>query len=85
MQAVANAGLRAADWPEEVEGTYLRMDIPGIVPRLLQQLEQHKPGLGSRINHELVLYTGTCAADVVQLNWVYVSIFSASVLIMQPL
>ena len=58
MQAAAEAGSRAPDWPGQVEGTYLRMDIPGIVPHLLQQLDQHRPGLGDRINHELVLYTG---------------------------
>lgn len=34
------------------------MDMPGIFPRLLQQLDQHRPGLGGRINHELVFYTG---------------------------
>ena len=44
MQAVVEAGLRGADWPEEVEGTYLRMDVPHIVPHLLSWLEQQKPG-----------------------------------------
>lgn len=60
------------------------MDIPGIVPRLLQQLEQHKPGLGSRINHELVLYTGTHAADKTQLKRTCASIFPSCVLMMLP-
>ncbi len=44
MQAVVEAGLRGADWPEEVEGTYLRMDVPHVVPHLLSWLEQQKPG-----------------------------------------
>ena len=71
MQAVAQAGLRDPGWPEEVEGTYLRMDIPGIVPHLLQQLDQHRPGLGSKINSELVLYTGMTFRTAVKLNQVH--------------
>lgn len=48
MQALAEAGLRGADWPEEVEGTYLRMDVPHVVPHLLSWLEQQKPGTVKR-------------------------------------
>ena len=58
MQAAADAGLRKPHWPAQVEGTYLRMDIPAILPRLLQQLNQHRPELSGSLNHELVLYTG---------------------------
>lgn len=57
VQAVADAGLRSRDWPEEVEGTYLRMDIPAIVPHLLQQLEHHRPASNGLISNEMVLYT----------------------------
>ena len=39
-----DVGLRAPDWPEEVEGTYLRMDVPLIVPALLQWLEGQQAG-----------------------------------------
>ena len=44
MQNVANLGLRAPDWPETVEGTYLRIDIPLIVPVLLDWLESQQTG-----------------------------------------
>lgn len=44
MQDVANLGLRAPDWPESVEGTYLRIDIPLIVPVLLKWLEGQETG-----------------------------------------
>ncbi|KAL0017739.1 hypothetical protein WJX77_009495 [Trebouxia sp. C0004] len=57
LQAVAEAGLRGADWPEEVEGTYLRMDVPHIVPHLLSWLEQQKPGVTNHINKDVALYT----------------------------
>lgn len=44
MQEVANLGLRAPDWPETVEGTYLRIDIPLIVPVLSNWLEGQQTG-----------------------------------------
>ena len=44
VQAAVDLGLRASDWPEEVEGTYLRMDVPLIVPALLQWLEGQQAG-----------------------------------------
>ena len=54
LQAVAALGLRAADWPEEVEGTYMRMDVPHIVPDLLTWLEGQKPGMHN-IDHAAAL------------------------------
>lgn len=57
LQAVAALGLRAADWPEEVEGTYMRMDVPHIVPNLLTWLEGQKPGVAGHINKDMALYT----------------------------
>ena len=44
MQDVTKVGLRPPDWPETVEGTYLRIDIPVIVPVLLRWLERRHPG-----------------------------------------
>lgn len=45
FQAVADKGLREPDWPLEMEGIYMRLDIPKIVPHLMKQLEDHKPGM----------------------------------------
>ncbi len=53
-------GLRAADWPEEVEGTYLRMDVPHIVPHLLNWLEGQKPGTSPPL-HACTLTLYSCA------------------------
>ena len=44
MQEVPKLGLRPPDWPEFVEGTYLRIDIPLIVPFLLDWLEGQQTG-----------------------------------------
>ena len=38
-------GLRPPEWPQEVEGTFLRMDVPHIVPHLLTWLESQRPGV----------------------------------------
>ena len=37
-------GLRDQHWLTDVEGTYMRLDIPLIVPQLLKQLEDRKLG-----------------------------------------
>ena len=44
MQGIANLGLQAPKWPESVEGTYLRIDIPLIVPLLLKWMEGQQTG-----------------------------------------
>ena len=44
VQAVADRGLRDAKWVEDVEGTYMRLDIPLIMPHLLDQLEERQLG-----------------------------------------
>ena len=44
VQAVADRGLRDAKWVEDVEGTYMRLDIPLIMPHLLEQLEERQLG-----------------------------------------
>lgn len=54
LQAVAKTGLRPAEWPEEVEGTYLRMDVPHIVPHLLKWLEGQKPGAVCALAHAML-------------------------------
>ena len=52
MQRVVDKGVRDSKWLQDVEGTYMRLDIPIIMPHLLKQLEEHKPGrlLHSAIN-----------------------------------
>lgn len=57
LQGVANLELRAPDWPESVEGTYLRIDIPLIVPLLLKWMETQETGSTAHMNQEEVLYT----------------------------
>lgn len=51
MQAVADKGLRDKDWPLEMEGIYMRLDIPLIVPHLMRQLEDHIPGVTTIQSH----------------------------------
>lgn len=46
LQAVKDQGLKEPDWPNfDLEGVYMRLDIPRIFPRLMKQLEYHKPGI----------------------------------------
>ncbi len=45
MQDVADRGLRTQKWVTDVEGTYMRLDIPLIMPHLLDQLEDRKLGM----------------------------------------
>ena len=44
LQRVVNKGVRDQQWFTDVEGTYMRLDIPLIVPQLLKQLEDRKLG-----------------------------------------
>lgn len=44
MQRVVEKGARDAKWLKDVEGTYMRLDIPHIMPHLLEQLEERKQG-----------------------------------------
>ena len=44
MQRVVDKGVRDVNWLKNVEGTYMRLDIPHIMPHLLQQLEERKQG-----------------------------------------
>lgn len=44
LQDVVNRGLRDQKWYEDVDGTYMRLDIPLIMPHLLKQLEDRKQG-----------------------------------------
>ena len=44
MQRVVDKGVRDAKWLRDVEGTYMRLDIPHIMPHLLKQLEERKQG-----------------------------------------
>lgn len=57
LQRVVDKGVRDQKWVQDVEGTYMRLDIPHIMPHLLNQLEERKQGLTARINQELALYT----------------------------
>ncbi|KAL3162680.1 hypothetical protein ABBQ38_008725 [Trebouxia sp. C0009 RCD-2024] len=57
LQRVVDKGLRDSKWIRDVEGTYMRLDIPVIMPHLLKQLEERKPGSTKYINQELALYT----------------------------
>ncbi len=44
LQNVVDRGLRDQKWYDDVEGTYMRLDIPLIMPHLLNQLEERKQG-----------------------------------------
>ncbi len=44
LQNVVDRGLRDQKWYDDVEGTYMRLDIPLIMPHLLKQLEERKQG-----------------------------------------
>ena len=44
MQRVVDKGVREQKWLQDVEGTYMRLDIPHIMPHLLNQLEERKQG-----------------------------------------
>ena len=41
---MVDRGLRSQKWFDDVEGTYMRLDIPHIMPHLLAQLEDRKLG-----------------------------------------
>ena len=44
MQRVVDKGTRDTKWIKTGEGTYMRLDIPHIMPHLLKQLEERKKG-----------------------------------------
>lgn len=44
VQRVVDKGVRDAKWIKAVEGTYMRLDIPHIMPHLMKQLEERKKG-----------------------------------------
>lgn len=54
MQRVVDKGVRDAKWLQDVEGTYMRLDIPRIVPHLLEQLEERKEGQLLRVSISLL-------------------------------
>lgn len=56
LQDVVNRGLRDQKWYEDVEGTYMRLDIPLIMPHLLKQLEERKQGEFSWLTAALLIW-----------------------------
>ena len=44
MQRLADRGIKEEKWVRDVEGVYMRLDIPLIMPHLLKQLEDRKQG-----------------------------------------
>ena len=48
MQRIVDKGLRDDKWHRDVEGTYMRLDIPQIMPHLLSQLEERRQGWSLR-------------------------------------
>ncbi len=55
LQNVVDQGLRDQKWYEAVEGTYMRLDIPLIMPHLLKQLEERKQGERSLLTAALLI------------------------------
>lgn len=56
-RATLGSSLSDAEWVARLEGIYMRMDIPHVVPQLLKQLEQQHPGSTASINKATALYT----------------------------
>jgi hypothetical protein len=55
LQNVVDRGLRDQKWYEAVDGTYMRLDIPLIMPHLLKQLEERKQGERSLLTAALLI------------------------------
>lgn len=55
LQNVVDQGLRDQKWYEAVDGTYMRLDIPLIMPHLLKQLEERKQGERSLLMAALLI------------------------------
>lgn len=46
LQAVQDKGMKPDDWPIfDLEGVYMRLDIPKVVPHLMKQLDIYKSGM----------------------------------------
>ena len=44
VQSVVDRGIQKEEWIKNLNGPYMRFDVPLIVPHLLQQLEERNPG-----------------------------------------
>lgn len=52
MQRLVDNNVRDPQWLRNVEGTYMRLDIPYIMPKVLKQLQSSKKLKGYLLPHD---------------------------------
>ncbi len=68
LQNVVDRGLRDQKWYDDVEGTYMRLDITLIMPHLLNQLEERKQGECSWLTAALLILRRLCSKGLPMLH-----------------